>query len=172
VGRRGGAVAVRHLQQPRPDRSASDDVYPDTATLTFHGSTYTSQYLAFQGVETAGNVRKGNSYPPLDQLTPQQQQVITTINVPPYVSEEAARSIPFLDFGNRYLVSGGSYSPQVLQGKSATEIAAALSDPDSAITKSNGGAANPVTAAICQHTRGQPGNVCTGAAAKAYAGSL
>ena len=29
--------------------SASDDVFPDTATLSFHGATYSSDYLSFTG---------------------------------------------------------------------------------------------------------------------------
>jgi len=34
-------------------------------------------------------------------------------------------AIPFIDFGNKYMISGASYSPQVLQGKSWSEIATA-----------------------------------------------
>ena len=152
--------------------SASDDVFPNTATLTFHGSSYTSQVLAFQGVETAGNERKGNGYAPLDSLTQQQHQLITTVNAPPYVPKDAAGSIPFLDIGNRYVISGGSFSPGLLKGRSAAEIAAELSRPDSAITRAVVGAANAITTAICKITNDQPAEVCTGSAAKAYAGSL
>ncbi len=32
--------------------SSADDVYPSTATLSFHGSSYTSSTIAFTGVET------------------------------------------------------------------------------------------------------------------------
>jgi len=35
--------------------SASNDVYPNTPTLSFHGATYNSQYLSFTGVETTSN---------------------------------------------------------------------------------------------------------------------
>ena len=37
----------------KPTTSASDDVHPDTPTWTFAGSTYTSDVLAFEAVETA-----------------------------------------------------------------------------------------------------------------------
>jgi hypothetical protein len=48
----------------------------------------------------------------------------------------------------------------VLQGKTQAQIAAALSDPNSAIAKAVDGTANLITAAVCQLTNGQPGAVC------------
>jgi Domain of unknown function (DUF929) len=149
--------------------SASDDSFPNTQTLSFHGSTYTSQYLSFQGVETSTNIRQGSGYTKLDTLTPLQNQVMT-LNAPPYVSQDAAGSIPFLDFGNKYVIAGSSFSPELLSNKSATQIAAAINDPGSAIGKSVNGAANAFTAAICKLTGGQPGDVCTSAGVKAYSG--
>ena len=68
--------------------------------------------------------------------------------------------IPFVDLAGRYVISGASYDPQVLQGKTHAQIAAALSDPNSAIAKGADGAANLITAAICQATSNQPGSVC------------
>jgi hypothetical protein len=53
------------------------------------------------------------------------------------------------------VISGASYSPQVLQGKTQTQIAAALADPNSAIAWAVDGTANLITAAICQITNGQ-----------------
>jgi hypothetical protein len=44
--------------------SSSTDVYPNTATLSFHGASYTSQYLQFQGVETQSNQPQGTGYAP------------------------------------------------------------------------------------------------------------
>lgn len=152
--------------------SASDDVYPNTQSLTFHGATFTSEYLVFQGVETATNVRQGSGYEPLDSLTPQQHQVMQTLNAPPYVEQRAAGSIPFMAIGNRYLVDGGSYSPEVLKGKSVTEIASAVGDPSTAIATGIVGTANAMTTAICVLTGNRPGEVCNGAAAKAYASAL
>jgi hypothetical protein len=140
--------------------------------LSFHGATYTSQYLEFQGVETQSNQPQGNGYAPLDTPTTQQQNLLTTFNAPPYVPSAAAGSIPFIDFANQGVVSGASYSPQLLAGKSADQIAAALSDPSSPITQAIGGTANAFTTLLCQLTGGQPGAVCTSPAATAYQGKL
>ncbi len=70
------------------------------------------------------------------------------------------------------MVSGASYSPQLLAGKSADEIAAALSDPANPIAQAVDGTANAFTTLLCQLTNGQPGTVCTSTAATAYKGKL
>jgi hypothetical protein len=152
--------------------SASDDVYPNTATLSFHGMEYTSPWLVFQGVETSTNVRSGNGYTPLDKLTPQQQQVLDKYNAAPYVPANSAGAIPFIDFGNAYLSSGASVSPQLMQGKSAEDIALALSNRNDPIAKGVLGSANAITAVLCQLTGDQPSTVCSGTAASAYRGDL
>ncbi|MGZ4704637.1 MAG: DUF929 family protein [Acidimicrobiales bacterium] len=135
--------------------SAGDDVYPNSPTFTFHGSTYTSSVVAFEGAETQTNDHK-----PLDTLTPDQEALITTYDAPPYVAAASKGSIPFIDFGGSYILSGASYSPQVLQGMTADEVAAALADPSSAVAQGIIGAANVMTATICILTGDQPSNVC------------
>ena len=109
--------------------SSSTDVFPSTPTVTFHGSSYTSDLIAFDGVETNTNqlAASGLSYEPLDTLTAQQQRLMQTFDAPPYTSQ--AGVIPFSLFGNRYVVIGSSFPPDVLQGKTWQEIASALSDP-------------------------------------------
>jgi hypothetical protein len=141
--------------------SSATDVFPSTPTLTFHGSTYSSDVIAFDGVETSTNqlVASGLSYEPLDTLTAQQQRLMRTFDAPPYTSQ--AGVIPFSLFGNRYVVIGSSYPPDVLQGKTWQEIATALSVPTSPIAQQVLAAANVLTAAICDVTGGQPANVCT-----------
>ncbi len=128
--------------------SSSTDVYPNTATFSFYGSSYTSQYIDFVPVE-------GQSYQGviLQQPTAAQQQLITTY--------DAGGSIPFIDIANKYTLTGASYDPQVLSGQSAQVIATALSNPQSAIAQSILGTANYFTAAICEATNQQPANVCT-----------
>jgi thiol-disulfide isomerase/thioredoxin len=148
--------------------SASADVYPNTATLSFHGASYASQYLTFQGVETQSNEVQGNGYAPLDTPTAQQQQLAKTFNAPPYVDSGSAGSIPFIDFANQAVVSGASYSPQLLAGKEGADIAAALANPHSDIAIAVDGTANAFTALLCQLTGGQPATVCTTRAATAY----
>lgn len=65
--------------------SAAADVYPNTASLSFHGSSYTSKYLAFTGVETTTNEEVNGRYAPLDKLTAEDQKTFDTFNQPPYV---------------------------------------------------------------------------------------
>lgn len=151
--------------------SASQDVFPDTATLSFQGASYTSAYLAFQGVETSSNVRSGNGYAPLDTPTAQQRQLLATFDAPPYVPPDSAGSIPFLDFGNQALITGTSYSPQLLAGKSATQIAAAVSNANDPVAQAVDGSANAFTAQLCKLSGGQPGGVCSSPSVAAYQGS-
>jgi hypothetical protein len=137
-------------------KSASNDVFPNTPTFSFHGATYQSKYLTFQGVEL--RTRTGE---PLDTLTPEQSQIYSTYDAPPYTS--TAGTIPFIDFGGKYLVNGATYDAGVLSGKTAEEIANALSDPNTAVARAVIGAANSVTAAVCTLTANQPANVCAAA---------
>lgn len=152
--------------------SSATDVFPSTPTLTFHGSTYASDVIAFDGVETNTNqlAASGLSYEPLDTLTAQQQRLMQTFDAPPYTSQ--AGVIPFSLFGDRYVVIGSSFPPDVLQGKTWQEVASALSDPSSPIATQVLAAANVLTAAICDVTGGQPTNVCTAPGVTSAAASL
>ena len=148
--------------------SSSTDVYPDTATLSFHGASYSSKYLAFNGYETQDRQNR-----PLDQLPPEDKKVFQKFDFPPYTQSEG--SIPFVDLGGKYMIVGASYDPSVLQGKSHLQIAQAMNDPNSDIGKAVDGTANLITARLCQLTGQQPGTVCKSpgvtAAAKAMSGS-
>jgi hypothetical protein len=141
------------------------EVFPNTPTWTFYKSTYTSKYLTFTPVETQTNIptqtSNGPSYTTLQTPTTAQQALLTKYDAPPYVSSASAGSIPFIDFGNKYLLSGASYSPQVLAGKSWSEIASALKDPTSPIAQAVDGTANYLTATICKLTGNQPASACT-----------
>jgi Domain of unknown function (DUF929). len=150
--------------------SSSTDVFPNTATFSFHGATYKSQWIAFSGVETQSNQQQGDGYAPLDKLTTEQQQIFATYNAPPYTA--SAGGIPFIDFGGQFLVSGVTYDASVLSGKSADDIASALADSTTAISKGAIGAANTFTAAICSLTSGQPATVCNDPTIKEIATTL
>jgi hypothetical protein len=153
-----------NLQQTH---SAAEDVYPNTQTFSFHGSSYTSPYLVFNGVETTSNQQQGSSYAPLDTPTSDEQSLLSTYDAAPYTSASSAGSIPFVYFGGRYLISGASYDPQLLQGKTAEQIASGLSDPNNATTKGIIGTANAITAMLCKLTNNQPTDVCSSAAIQA-----
>lgn len=136
---------------------------PNTSTWTFAHASYTSKYLTFDSVEQYSNVPDSSTggYKPLQTPTNAQMALVTKYDAAPYVSSQAAGSIPFIDFGNKYIISGASYDGSVLAGKSWAQIAAALKDPTSPITKAIGGAANYITAAICKMTGNQPASACT-----------
>ena len=131
--------------------SASQDVYPDTQTLSFYGSSYTSPYVDFQSVEQTTNEPVGGSYPALQTPTAQERALLATY--------DSGGSIPFLDIANHYVITGSSYSPQVLQGLSRAQIAAQIGDAKSAVAQAIDGAANEITAAIASVTPNLPGRV-------------
>lgn len=147
--------------------SSASDVYPSTPTLSFHGATYTSKTIAFTGVETENGARE-----PLDSLSAEDQQTFSTYDAPPYVPAASEGSIPFVDIGGTYMISGASYDPQVLAGKTHQQVATALSDPSSEIAKGVNGTANAITAAICATTNNQPSTVCSSAGVQAAAKTL
>jgi Domain of unknown function (DUF929) len=150
--------------------SSADDAYPNTSTLSFHGSSYTSDYLSFTGVETTSNKRQGNGYAPLDSLSAADKSLVDKYNAPPYVDEGGA--IPFTDLGGKFVSSGASFDPQLLAGKTHAQIAGALADPSSNIAQGIDGTANAYTAALCELTGAKPANVCSSAGVQAAARTL
>jgi thiol-disulfide isomerase/thioredoxin len=135
--------------------SAADDTPASIPTLTFYKSTYTSKYVTFTPVEMQKVDRSTLQNPTKDQTA-----LLDKYDAPPYV-QGTAGSIPFMDFGGKYMVSGASYDYSVLSGKSFAQIGAAMKDPSSAIAKGAIGAANQMTAAICKLTGDQPATACT-----------
>jgi hypothetical protein len=138
--------------------SSPDDVYPNTPTFSFYQSTFTSPYLVFTPVETATNERSGGRYAPLQTPTGDQRTI---------QGQYDPGGIPFMDFGGKWVLSGASYSPDVFSGLDWQGIAEKLADPTSKQSKSVLGVANMMTAAICQLTNGQPGDVCGAPGTKA-----
>jgi thiol-disulfide isomerase/thioredoxin len=141
--------------------SGAADVYPNTQTFSFYQSSYSSQYLTFNGTEIQSNQAQGSSYAPLETPSNQEQALMSKYDAPPYVPQDSADSIPFIDFANQFLISGASYSPSILQGKSDDQIGSALSDTSSAISQGIIGTANIITATLCETTKNQPANVCS-----------
>jgi hypothetical protein len=134
--------------------SSSTDIYPNTPTFTFHGATYTSQYLDFVPVETTDRNRN-----PLESPTSAQQALVNQY--------DTSGSIPFVDLGNRYAFSGAMYLPDVLSGMSWQAVADSLATPASAQAKAVLGSANLITAALCRLTADQPSTVCSSATIQA-----
>ena len=145
--------------------SGGTEPYPNTPTWTFHGSTYTSKYVTFTPVEMETNIpdKSNGGYTNLETPTKDQQALLNKYDVPPYVPSGSNGAIPFIDFGNKYLIAGASYNPQVLTGLSWAQIASDLKNPDSDVAKAIGGSANYMTAVICKMTGDQPASACTSA---------
>jgi hypothetical protein len=148
----------------RTVHSSSSDIYPNTPTWTFVNATYTSKYLTFTPVEVATNIPSTASnnisgYTPLQVPTAAQEAIEAKYDVAPYTTENG--SIPFIDFGNKTLINGESYTPQVLAKLSWSTVASDLSNPSSPVAKAVDGTANYLTAAICKMTGNQPASACT-----------
>ncbi|HUA41030.1 MAG TPA: DUF929 family protein [Streptosporangiaceae bacterium] len=147
--------------------SSSTDVYPNTPTLSFYKSSYTSKYLTFSPVEEV-TVTGGK----LQNPTAAQSALMAKYDAAPFVPAADANSFPFVDIGNQYVDVGAQYLPSALAGLSWSKVASDIRDPSSAVAKGVDGAANNITAAICKITKDAPAAVCNSAAAKAGAGSL
>jgi Domain of unknown function (DUF929) len=143
--------------------SGDAEPYPDTPTWTFLHAKYTSPYLVFSTVEQYTNIPDSSNglYTPLQTPTKAQQALFTKYDAPPYISSSDAGSIPFMDFGNKYVSIGASYNPQVLDNLSWATIATDLHNPNSTVAKNVDGTANYITAAICKLTGNQPASACT-----------
>ena len=142
--------------------SASNDAFPNTATLTFYKSGFNSKYLTFTPVE---NLTVDRSL--LQSPTAQQNQIWAR-----YEPDPNQRGYPFIDIGNKYVIKGPIYDPGVLKGLTWSQIAAAMQNPSSPVAQGVLGAANYITAAICKTTNNQPASVCAAPSIKAVAGGL
>jgi thiol-disulfide isomerase/thioredoxin len=131
--------------------SSSSDTDPNTPTLTFYKSQYTSQYLVFTPVEN-----EDISHGPLQATTAQQQALWVK-----YDTSNGEQGYPFIDFANKYVIKAPTYDPGVLAGLTWAQVATDLHNSASPAGKAVLGSANLITAAICKMTNGQPGSVCT-----------
>jgi Domain of unknown function (DUF929) len=143
-------------------RSSSTDTDPNTATLTFYKTGYNSKYLNFTPVEVQKVDRSA-----LQNPTSAQNAVWAK-----YEPDPNSRGYPFIAFGNKLVMKGPIFDAAVLQGKSWSQIAAALKDPTSPIAQSVDGAANYITGAICKMTNNQPSDVCSSPAVTAVQSGL
>ena len=143
------AVALSHFgtwSHLGTTTSSATDVYPNTATLSFRTAHYQSTELTLRTTELADNAGH-----PLQAQTPLDTSLIAAFDVPPYVnSADQSGAVPFLDIANRYILAGAQYTPQVLAGLSATQIASQLGNPSSPVAQAIDGSAQVIIAAINQ----------------------
>ena len=134
-------------------RSSVTDVFPNTATLSFRTASYRSPNITLRTTELTDN--RGH---PLQPLTPLDTKLIRAYDVPPYVnSADQSGAVPFLDIGNRYILAGAQYNPQILAGLSQSQIASQLRNPASPVAQAIDGSANVIIAAINNILRHQVG---------------
>ncbi len=150
----------------KPTFSAEGNV----ATFTFHGSSFTSQYLDFVPLERYGTQRAGTGWAQIQAPTAQQQTLIDILDAPPYSSLQGG--LPFLDFGNAYVEAGAAYPAATAIGFNHQQLAALLQDPKSTQSQAILGTANVFTAGICRITHMQPTSVCSLPTVQAVAAQL
>jgi Domain of unknown function (DUF929) len=145
-------VALSHFgtwSQLGITKSSATDIYPSTATLSFRSARYRSTELTLSTTELTDNV--GHLLQPQTQLD---ASLIARYDVPPYVnSVDQSGAVPFLDIGNRFILAGAQYDPQVLAGLSAAQIADQLSNPSSPVAQTIDGSAKVIITAIDQVLR-------------------
>jgi hypothetical protein len=127
--------------------SSTKDVFPDVATFSFYNSSYSSPYITFDSVELA----TANDTPL------QKPDGLETAVMNAYAG---SGGIPFIDFGNRSVVSGTLVTPIIIQGKDWQQITSVLQESNSTVAAGVIGSANIFTAQICMLTNNTPASVC------------
>ncbi len=132
--------------------SSPTDYLAGTPTFTFANSTYESQYISFVSVELNRNMQVNGTYPLLQRMTPAESSVAAAYN--------PGGGIPFIDFANRSVMAGATYSPKVLQGYDWVGIIQQIYMPNTTISQGIVGSANMITAEICKMDGNRPASVC------------
>ncbi|HLW45660.1 MAG TPA: DUF929 family protein [Acidimicrobiales bacterium] len=140
--------------------SGGNEAFPNTPTFTFNGMRYRSKYLSATLVEHYGDQKNaaGTAYAVLERLTPGIKALIAkygrqTPGAPGGV-------FPFIDVANQAVVTGGEFSPSILQQLTVDQIASGLSDTKDPATQAIVASANYLSAAICQADGETPIRVC------------
>lgn len=146
--------------------SSSSDIDPSTPTFTFVRAKFTSPYVAFKSIEFETNVYDSatSSYTKLQTPTKSQLALFDKYDTSKFIKGLPSTdngSIPFMSIGNKFLISGASFTPATLAGLSRTSIAQGLTTTTSPITEAILTSANYLTASICSLTNNEPSTVCT-----------
>jgi thiol-disulfide isomerase/thioredoxin len=145
-------------------KSSSTDTNPNTPTLSFYGSTYTSPYLVFTPVELQD--RNGKT---LQTPTPEQNQIISTYDMPPYTTGQPG-AIPFIFMGGKFQVSGVQYDGSALSGMSFDNALAYLTSGTNSTSRAAMAVAGHLVGTICSLTNDQPASVCSAVPASLKSG--
>lgn len=138
-------------------RSAQNE--GDIPTVSFVGSTYKSDDISFQAVETQDRDHK-----PLEQMPTDLEKLFGKYNAPPYVPEKSAGAIPWMFYGTHQTVGSGvpvqSFT-NLAQDTAWTTIVDQMRTGKGEYGQPIMANANAITAQICQLTKGKPTDVCT-----------
>jgi hypothetical protein len=126
--------------------SSPNDIDASTPTFTFSDSSYYSNNVYFDAVETADINGKPLGTPDAIEKATFERYDLNNSNLP----AEDRGSIPFIDFGNSSFLLGAPVSPQLVQGKNWDQIIALLNNTGSPISQGVIGSADMITAYICR----------------------
>lgn len=137
-------------------KSSSTDTNPNTPTFSFYGSTYSSAYLTFTPVELED--RNGKA---LQTPTSAQSQLLQA---------GTGGTIPFIDLGGKYKVSGTQYNGAALSGKSFDNALASVTSGANNTSKAAQAVAGHLIGVMCSLTGNQPSSVCSAVPASLKSG--
>ena len=166
LSRFGHFVGLKNMQ------SAPLSVFPGIQTFSFVGSTYSSRYLSFSGVELySDDVDADGAFTRIATLTPAQALTVAHDGQQPGASTSPG-TFPFVDIGNRMVTFTSGFSPEVLLKQSQEAIAGGLTQAANPVTQAVVAAANQLTAGMCTATGQQPAPVCSNKGVRDAAASL
>jgi Domain of unknown function (DUF929) len=122
------------------------------ATFSFFGSTFSSRYLTFTAVETTTNQPRRSSYQKLESPTAAQSSLWTSVS-------GGHPTLPFIDFGGKYLLNASQYRDTSMEGLSFTAVADAVGSSNILGTAIDASAAAFVKY-LCGVTGQQPATTC------------
>ncbi len=162
-----------HVSRLNNMQSSQSSVFPALQTFSFVGSSYTSRYLSFTGIEVySGAVDSEGVYSQIATLNPLQSTLVARYGTPPVKRGSEAGAFPFVDIGNAMVASTSGFSPGILVGQSQGSIVAALGQAANPIGQAVVASANYLTAGICIATGGHPAAICNSRGVRAAAASL
>ena len=126
-------------------------------TLSFYGSTYTSNYLKFTSVETYTNKPSGNYYGKLETPSANQQAIWTA-------AQGSNLTFPFIDMGGKLLLTTSQYPSSILEGKSFNDVLSSVGDNSNTVGADIDASAAVLTRYFCGLTNSQPSDVCSAVA--------
>ncbi len=153
-------------------QSAPLSVFPEVQTFSFVGSSYSSRYVVFSGVELySDSVDTHGAFTRIATLTPAQTALVDRYGAGAGDGPRTG-TFPFVDIDNLLVTSTSGFSPGVLEGHTQSAIAADLSQPQSPIGQVIVASANYLTAGICRATGEQPPSVCASEGVRSAAHAL